>query len=187
MKSIKRSKSVSSVVAVAILAVSLLAGCATNSGQPTNTPTPTATNPYGGFKVDNPKDTDVVLTVTGTKTVDYTMGQLKSLAGQKISILEPFVKKRQTFDGVPLKSLLESAGISPTDKVDTIALNQYEFADTAANLESADAILAVSRDSKPIAMDEGGPIRLVFATKSKYFTYLDAWNWSLRTIKVVTK
>ncbi len=101
--------------------------------------------------------------------------------------MEPFVKKRQTFDGVPLKSLLESAGISPTDKVDTIALNQYEFADTAANLESADAILAVSRDSKPIAMDEGGPIRLVFAKDSKYFTYLDAWNWSLRTIKVVTK
>jgi hypothetical protein len=45
----------------------------------------------------------------------------------------------------------------------------------------------VSRDGQPIAMDEGGPIRLVFGPKSKYFTYLDAWNWSLRTIKVVAK
>ncbi len=163
-----------------------LSGCAT---QPVATITPSAspTNPYGGFKVDNPKDTDVVLTVSGKKTVEYTMGELKAMADQKISILEPFVKKRQDFGGVFLKALFEQSGISPSDKVDTVALNEYEFADTAANLEAADAILAVSRDGQPIAMDAGGPIRLVFATNSKYFTYLDAWNWSLRTIKVVNK
>lgn len=172
--------------ASAALFVAVLAGCATTT---TNAATPSAspTNPYGGFKVDNPKDTDVVLTVAGSKTVDYTMGELKAMADQKISILEPFVKKHQSFEGVTLKSLLEASGISPSEKVDTVALNQYEFADTAQNLESADAILAVARDSQPIPMDEGGPIRLVFGSKSKYFTYLDAWNWSLRTIKVVTK
>ncbi len=168
------------------LAVALLTGCAV-SGASVQTPSASATNPYGGFKVDNPKDTDVVLTVTGAKSVDYTMGQLKDLADQKITIVEPFVKKRQSFSGISLQALLESAGIQPKDKVDTVALNEYEFADSAANLESAGAIIAVSRDDQPIPMDEGGPIRLVFDTKSKYFSNLDAWNWSLRTIKVVTK
>lgn len=176
-------------VAVSTAAFLALAGLTACSSQPiaTSTPSASATNPYGGFKVDNPKDTDVVLTVIGTKSVNYTMGQLKTLADQNISIIEPFVKKHQSFGGVALKYLLESAGVKPTDKVDTVALNQYEFADSAANLESAGAILAVSRDSKPIAMDEGGPIRLVFGSKSNYFSNLDAWNWSLRTIKVVSK
>ena len=170
----------------AALAGALLTGCA-SSEVSAQTPSASATNPYGGFIVDNPKDTDVVLTVTGAKSVDYTMGQLKDLADQKISIVEPFVKKRQSFSGISLKALLESSGIQPKDKVDTVALNEYEFADTAANLEAASAIIAVSRDNQPIPMDEGGPIRLVFDTKSKYFSNLDAWNWSLRTIKVVTK
>jgi hypothetical protein len=183
MKSINRL--ILPAAAMAIF-VAGLAGCAATTNTAV-TPSASASNPYGGFKVDNPKDTDVVLTVSGSKTVNYTMGQLKSLADQKITIVEPFVKKKQSFAGVALKSLLEASGVNPTEKVDTVALNQYEFADTAANLESADAILAVSKDSKPIAMDEGGPIRLVFGSKSKYFSYLDAWNWSLRTIKVVKK
>ena len=170
----------------AALTAALVSGCAASTVA-SQTPSASATNPYGGFKVDNPKDTDVVLTVTGVKSVDYTMGQLKALADQNINIVEPFVKKQQRFSGVSLQVLLESAGIQPKDKVDTVALNEYEFADSAASLEAASAILAVSRDSQPIPMDEGGPIRLVFDTNSKYFSNLDAWNWSLRTIKVVTK
>jgi hypothetical protein len=171
---------------VALLAVAVLSGCA-GSGVPVQTPSASATNPYGGFKVDNPKDTDVVLTVSGAKSVDYTMGQLKDMADQSVTIVEPFVKKRQSFSGIAIQALLESAGVQPKDKVDTVALNEYEFADTAANFEAAGAIIAVSRDNQPIPMDEGGPIRLVFDTNSKYFSYLDAWNWSLRTLKVVTK
>ena len=175
--------------AVAIIgAVLLLAGCSTATPEATPSATPSPTNPYGaGFTVDPPKSTDVVLTVSGSKTIDYTMGELKKLATVKIDIMEPFAKKQQSFEGVPFQTLLDAAGITSGEKVNTIALNEYEFADTVANLENNDALLAVTRDGADIPMDQGGPIRIVFNTDSKYFSNLDAWNWSLRSIKVTTK
>jgi hypothetical protein len=44
--------------------------------------------------------------------------------------------------------------------------------------------LALSRDGEIIAMDQGGPIRIVFPNGQEYSDFLDAWNWSLRTIEV---
>ena len=176
-------------VALALGLIASLTGCAAAdaASTPTQKPSASATNPYGGgFTVDAPKSTDVVLTVTGTKTVDYTMGELQKMATESLTIVEPFVKKQQTFTGVPLKTLLDSAGIAVGEKVNTIALNEYQFADTVANLEGNSAVLAVTRDGGPIPMDQGGPIRLVFPKGTKYFSYLDAWNWSLRTIKVTS-
>ena len=173
--------------ALLVAAAALISGCATTvpDSAATSTPSASATNPYGGgFEVSPPSATDVVLTVTGTKIVNYTMGQLKALGTQSISIVEPFVKKQQTFVGVPLKAILEASGITPTQHLQTIALNDYVFKDTAANFESNNGLMAISRDGAAIPMDEGGPIRIVFPSDSKYFTYLDAWNWSMRSIKV---
>jgi len=187
-KKIQGNKAVTSAL-VALGLLVALTGCSAASATPTpsQTPSASATNPYGGgFTVDAPKSTDVVLTVTGTKTVDYTMGELQKMATESLTIVEPFVKKQQTFTGVPLKTLLDSAGIAVGEKVNTIALNEYQFADTVANLEGNSAVLAVTRDGGPIPMDQGGPIRLVFPKGTKYFSYLDAWNWSLRTIKVTS-
>lgn len=183
-KNIGAFKAVTAALAAASLLLALT-GCSATDAKATATPSASETNPYGGgFTVDAPKATDVVLTVTGSKTVDYTMGELEKLATKTITIVEPFVKKQQTFTGVPLKTLLDAASIGVGNKVNTIALNEYQFADTVANLEGNDAILAVSRDGAAIPMDQGGPIRLVYPKGTKYFTYLDAWNWSLRTIKV---
>jgi hypothetical protein len=175
--------------AVAIIgAVLLLAGCSTANTAASPSATPSPSNPYGaGFTVDPPKANDVVLTVAGAKSIDYTMGELKKLATVKIDIMEPFAKKQQSFEGVPLQTLLDASGIKVGEKVNTIALNEYEFADTVANFENNHALLAVTRDGGDIPMDQGGPIRIVFNSDSKYFTYLDAWNWSLRSIKVTTK
>jgi hypothetical protein len=177
------------LVALTIIgAVLVLAGCSSTSTKATPTASPSETNPYGaGFTVDPPKANDVVLTVSGAKTVDYTMSQLKNLATVKIDIMEPFAKKRQSFDGVEMKNLFDASGITVGEKVNTIALNEYEYADTVANFENNHAIIAVSRDGKDIPMDQGGPIRIVFNSDSKYFTFLDAWNWSLRTIKLTSK
>jgi hypothetical protein len=167
-----------------VVSVAALTGCSTSGGTaaPAPTPTESATNPYGGFPVDPPAATDIVLTVTGTSTVDFTYAQLQELATEQVAIHEPFVGKDQTFSGIPLADLLARAGIAPTDKVDTVALNDYHFADTAAKLEDAKAVLAVLRSGSPIPMDQGGPIRLIFPTDSSYYSYLDAWNWSLRSI-----
>jgi hypothetical protein len=37
---------------------------------------------------------------------------------------------------------------------------------------------------KEIPYDQGGPIRIIFGSKSTWAKYLDAWNWSLSSITV---
>jgi hypothetical protein len=102
----------------------------------------------------------------------------------KISIYEPFLKKRQSFSVIPLKSLFNLAGISGKDRVKTIALNDYVFTESAENFIEADTYLAIKVNGQPIGYDQGGPIRLIFSDKSKWSKNLDAWNWSLASISV---
>jgi hypothetical protein len=175
--------------AVMLLTVgAVLAACApvTEPAAPPVVETPTGADVYGGFPVDPPAADEVVLTLVGTRTVDLTMGELDAMAVREVTFVEPFVKVEQTFRVVPLADLLALAGIGPDDVVDTIALNDYRFRDGSGALVEADALLAVGRDGGPIPMDAGGPVRLVFDVASPYHGLLDAWNWSLRTIRVVS-
>jgi hypothetical protein len=140
---------------------------------------------YGGFPVDPPAPDEVVLTLVGERTVELTMRELEELADRDVKFIEPFVQVEQTFRVIALADLLALAGIDPEDVVDTVALNDYRYSDDVRGLLDADALLAVGRDGGPIPMDAGGPIRLVFDVDSPYHDFLDAWNWSLRTIEVV--
>lgn len=168
--------------ALALIAAAVLAGCAATP-EPTE-PTPTE-NSYGGFAVDPPADDEVILTIEGDSVIDFTYGELQRLADVEVDIVEPFVDRQQSFTGVPLAELLDRAGIAPDERVETVALNDYRYSDTALGWASNGAILAVFRDDELIPMDQGGPIRIVFAADSPAFGTLDAWNWSLRTIAVV--
>lgn len=171
------------VLLVTLAAV--LAACAAQAPDPV-VPDPVAdADVYGGFPVDPPAADEVVLTLVGARTVDLTMGELEALADREVTFLEPFVKVEQTFRAIALADLLALAGIEPGDEVDTIALNDYRFRDTVSALLDADALLAVGRDGGHIPMDAGGPIRLVFDADSNYSNFLDAWNWSLRSIRAV--
>jgi hypothetical protein len=173
--------SIRTAAAAALVALTL-AGC-TTTAEPT--PEPSTESAYGGFAVDPPATDEVVLTVEGEMTVDFTYGELQELAIVEIEILEPFVEQEQSFTGVPLAELLAAAGVPAEARIETIALNDYRYADTVAQWTGNDALLAVFRDGELIPMDQGGPIRIVFASDSPAFELLDAWNWSLRTIAVV--
>jgi len=168
--------------AAAALVVLALAGCTTS---PEPAPEPSSENAYGGFAVDPPATDEVVLTVEGATTVDFTYGELQQLATVEITILEPFVEQEQSFTGVPLAELLSVAGVPASARIETIALNDYRYADSVAQWTENDALLAVFRDGELIPMDQGGPIRIVFDSDSPAFELLDAWNWSLRTIAVI--
>lgn len=175
-----------SILASAIaLAVVALAGCSSPTTNGATEPPVEPTNPYGGFPIDPPADDEVVLTVVGDQSVDFTYAELKDRSTVDVTIVEPFVDRTETFSGVPFADLVASAGIADDATVSTVALNGYVYDDTAAALIGADALVAVLRDGEPIPMDEGGPIRLVFATDSTYYEFLDAWNWSLRSIERV--
>lgn len=168
--------------AAAALVVLALAGC---SASPEPAPEPSSESAYGGFAVDPPATDEVVLTVEGATTVDFTYGELQQLATVEITILEPFVEQEQSFTGVPLAELLSAAGVPTEARIETIALNDYRYADTVAQWTENDALLAVFRVGELIPMDQGGPIRIVFDSDSPAFALLDAWNWSLRTIAVI--
>jgi len=142
-------------------------------------------NPYGGVSVPPPAPNETILTVRkGSFTKNISMSDLLKMKSATVSINEPFVKKVQSFRAVPLKTLFAFAGIKGSDKVQTIALNDYVYTNTAANFLAADGYLAFSRSGKAIGYDQGGPIRLIFPDKSKWTKFLDAWNWSLKSLTV---
>jgi hypothetical protein len=169
---------------VALLCLGLVAPSHSFAATKT-TPTPTATNPYGGAPLDPPGPNEVVLTLKkGSKVATFTMKQLIALKTAKVSINEPFVKKRQSFGSIPLSLLFSKVGIKGSDMVATKALNDYVYSNTAAKFISAKGYLAVQRDGKAIPFDQGGPIRIIFPSNSVWANFLDPWNWSLMTISV---
>ena len=170
-----------------IAVVLLLSACENGAAQISAKPTPSATsNPYGGgFAVSPPADSDVVLTIKGSKSINFTMKQLRDIASTSITIKEPFVKTIQTFGVISLRSLFSHEEPSVSSNLNTVALNDYAFKASAKDFFGNNAFLAVSRNGKPIPMDAGGPIRIVFDKNSKWFSNVDAWNWSLRSIEIV--
>ena len=142
-------------------------------------------NPYGVSNVDPAGPNEVILTVSkGKKKVTFTTSQLMALKSSTISIYEPFVKRRQSFTVIPLETFFKLVGISGSDKVNTKALNDYVYTNTAKKFIEAKTFVAIKRSGNPIGYDEGGPIRLIFGDNSKWAKYLDAWNWSLISINV---
>ncbi len=142
-------------------------------------------NPYGTGIIDPAAPNEVILTITkGSRKVEFAYPRLQKMKQSNISIYEPFLKKRQSFSVIPLKSLFNLAGIAGKDRVKTVALNDYVFTEAAESFIEAGAYLAIAVNSQPIGYDQGGPIRLIFSDKSKWSKNLDAWNWSLVSISV---
>jgi hypothetical protein len=143
------------------------------------------TNPYGTSTVDPAGPNEVIFTISKDgKKVQFTSGKLNKLKSSTITIYEPFLKKRQTFTVVTMKSLFALVGISGSDKVATRALNDYVYSNTASKFIAANGYVAIKRNGVDIPYDQGGPIRLVFADNSVWAKNLDAWNWSLSSIAV---
>lgn len=142
-------------------------------------------NPYGGAKVSPPAPTEVILVIAkGGVTKKLSMNDLSAMKSTNLTIHEPFVKKVQSFRVIPLTAIFALASISGTDKVHTIALNDYIYTNTAARFVTANGYLAIARSGKPIGYEQGGPIRIIFPDKSKWAHFLDPWNWSLKKISV---
>jgi len=149
---------------------------------------PSTTNPYGAPSIDPAGPDDPILRVEGGSTpLSLTMDQLNALGDTTITIDEPFVKKRQTFRGVPLATVLAKAGIPDTATIDTVALNDYSYASAVAPMVGSQALIATERDGEPIPYDQGGPIRIVFPDGTPLSTVLDAWNWSVASITVTDR
>ncbi len=172
------------VVATALLAGSCSSGNEDSSSTTTAKSAPTTENPYGAdIEVDPPAPGESVLTVTGPageKT--YSLEQIAALGPQTVTINEPFVNKKQTFTAVPMEALLAPSGLTGSQMIDTTAINEYVYSNTAESFVSGGALLAYELDGKPIPYDQGGPVRIIFADDAPGASNLDAWNWSLSSI-----
>ncbi|SBS78460.1 Oxidoreductase molybdopterin binding [uncultured Mycobacterium sp.] len=190
------------VGATAFLVVAGLTACggdhgAGTSGHATSTPAAstsaaasaitTTSNPYGAPPIDPPAPNEAVLTVTGgSAPLSLTMDQLDALGQTTVTVDEPFVKKRQTFSGVLLAAVLAKAGVSDNATIDTVALNAYHYTSPVHAMVASDALIATRRDNVPIPYDQGGPVRMVFPDGTALASVLDAWNWSVASINVVS-
>ena len=164
------------VIAIALV-ISLISVPVSNAAE--------TTNPYGTSVVDPAGPNEVIFTVSKAgKKVGFTAGRIAKMKSSTISIYEPFLKKRQTFTVIPMKTFFGYVGISGSDKVATTALNDYIYTETAAKFISAGALIAIKRGGKDIPYDQGGPLRIIFADSSKWSKQLDAWNWSLASLSV---
>jgi hypothetical protein len=172
-----------------------LAGCSTasagtsqGSSSPTASPSASSTSPYGTLAIDPAGPNDPVLVVDGGSSghQTFTLVQLEALGTTTITLDEPFVKKRQSFTGVPLSKILAKAGIAGGVKITTHALNDYDYANVASAFTGSEALLATQRDAARIPMDQGGPIRIVYPDGTALSGVLDAWNWSLASLSVTS-
>lgn len=172
------------VVGFALNAVACSSGNEDSSSTTTAKSAPTTENPYGAdIEVDPPAPGETVLTVTsptGEKT--YSLEQIAALGSQSVTINEPFVNKKQTFSAVPLEALLAPSGLTGSQMIDTTAINEYEYSNTAQSFVDGEALLAYELNGKPIPYDQGGPVRIIFADDAPGASNLDAWNWSLSSI-----
>jgi hypothetical protein len=188
------------LAAVAAGTVSILgsAACGTTHSQGDSAqPSPAAaasasastatTNPYGVGTIDPPAAGDPVLRLNGGSTpLSLTLDQLNALGSTTITIDEPFVKRRETYSGVPLATVLGKAGIPDTATIDTVGLDDYHYGSPVKPMIESQALIATERNGAPIPYDQGGPIRIVFPDGTALSLVLDAWNWSLASITVKT-
>ena len=180
-------KTLTKIVLFAIIATSI-GSCARSNDLVSDTTaaaTPVGENPYGGFPVDPPAPDETVLTVTVRgKDYTYSLEQLAQLEAITVKVFEPFIQRDSTFTGIALSVLFEQTAIAGEDSVKTVALNEYSYTNTALAFTGSDAILAYKQDGFPIAMDRGGPIRIVIPNDKPLSKMLVAWNWSLSTLVV---
>ena len=130
-----------------------------------------------GGKISNPNDGDVLQ--LGVDTLD----QFRLM---KVNVYEPWAKERMGFQGVWLADVLDAAGVDGSASgVHVAALDDYGVDLTMAEIDAGGILLATkSQDGSPIAIDEGGPTRVVFLDGVGSGASPDQWIWSLKDISV---
>jgi hypothetical protein len=132
-----------------------------------------------------------VLRITGVKSgnvsakvTEVDFATLDNAATDKLTIVEPFVKRKMTFTGMSMSELLQRAGADPSArKLYMHALDDYHVDLPIAGVKAA-GFLATRVDGKKIPIAKGGPIRLLFSGHGKLARDTDNWIWSFDLARV---
>jgi hypothetical protein len=134
-----------------------------------------------------------VLTVTGrialtndTAVLRLDQATLDRLGLVLVSVYEPWVKQNMQFQGVWLADLIKLT--RPDGNARTVhltALDDYQIDLTMADVTAGGILLATRTGSGgPIAVEDGGPTRIVFVSGTPAGSSADQWIWSLASIDV---
>ena len=109
---------------------------------------------------------------------------LDRLGTERVRIYEPFVKRQVVFQGMSMAKFLHSLGGVPASSK---RLYMHALDDSHVDLPISDltsnGFLATRANGKPIPVRKGGPIRLVFTSKSAIAANTDNWIWSTDRIR----
>jgi hypothetical protein len=132
---------------------------------------------------------DVVLTVTTAEDaqVDWDLDTLAMLDQQQLTIIEPFLDVELTFTGPLWADVLRASGIDldAGDTIELVALDDYVAEIPTDDTTLDGAVLAHLVEGDPIAIEDGGPIRLVYPPDNPAAENANNWIWSIRTARVI--
>ena len=121
--------------------------------------------------------------VNGGQPIAADLASFDALPAQRLTVVEPFVKRSMTFTGVRFADVLMAANATGKS-VKIHALDDFEATLDAAVLREPGVMLATRTDGKVIDVKSGGPVRLVFPPSSEAGKDTSAWVWSIDQITV---
>jgi hypothetical protein len=169
---------------LAVLALSA-AGCGTATTKTTGVNVASTLVPDGGPHAELKLTGHIEQTNHG-KQLRVSDSTLQAMARETITLDEPFKKRKLSFKAVPLRDVLKLAGVPSTaTTLHAVALNDY-VVDLPLDVATADGTYLAVRngDGSKIAVEDGGPIRIVFLDKAKGADVENYWIWSLSTLSV---
>jgi hypothetical protein len=132
---------------------------------------------------------EAVLTISGrltdTKPLAVDLAGLEELETVTVEVYEPYEKADLTFEGVRLLTILEAAGVDPdATHLRLVALDDYVVELELKDIDDGAIVATRAGDGTPLAIEAGGPIRLVFTAGSTVGEVPNNWIWSIATMEL---
>jgi hypothetical protein len=111
---------------------------------------------------------------------------LAGMASTTVTLYEPFKERRMRFEAIELRDVLRRASVTDgASSLYAVALNDYTVDIPLDVAASPRVYLAVRNgDGSRIQVEEGGPIRIVFADGAHGAGTENYWIWSLASLSV---
>lgn len=118
--------------------------------------------------------------------LQWDVAGLDRLGLLRVGVFEPWVKQNLEFQGVWLTDVLKAAHVDASARsLHFTALDDYQIDLTMDDVLAGGVFLATKHgDGSAIAIEDGGPTRIVFVGGVASGASADRWIWSLTTIDV---
>ncbi|MBT9293001.1 molybdopterin-dependent oxidoreductase [Hyphomicrobiaceae bacterium 22] len=125
--------------------------------------------------------------IAGSGDREFTRSQLESLGSGEIRTSTPWHEGVQTFEGVPLDTVMRAVGAQGS-KVVVVALNQYRTEIPLTDFADYKVLLAMKRGGQYMEVRDKGPLFVIYPFDGnpnlKSERYYNRSAWQVRSITV---